>query len=80
MLMRVSGSPEDFLTFGDEFEDNDTARPEGPLPGDTGYYLHSWKICFPHPESEEVVSVVCGLPSAFKDVLGEVGTHIVENL
>jgi 23S rRNA pseudouridine1911/1915/1917 synthase len=36
---------------------------EGPAtPGDSGYFLHSWKIRFPHPERGEDVEVVCPPP------------------
>jgi 23S rRNA pseudouridine1911/1915/1917 synthase len=31
-------------------------------PGDSGYFLHSWKIRFPHPERGEDVEVVCPPP------------------
>ncbi len=33
-------------------------------PGATGYLLHSWKIGFPHPASDEIVEVVCPPPPA----------------
>jgi 23S rRNA pseudouridine1911/1915/1917 synthase len=32
------------------------------LPGETGYFLHSWKIRFPHPARDEDVEVVCSPP------------------
>jgi 23S rRNA pseudouridine1911/1915/1917 synthase len=32
------------------------------LPGDSGYFLHSWKIRFPHPERGEDVEVLCPPP------------------
>ncbi len=32
------------------------------LPGETGYFLHSWKIRFPHPSRGEDVEVVCPPP------------------
>jgi 23S rRNA pseudouridine1911/1915/1917 synthase len=32
-------------------------------PGDSGYFLHSWKIRFPHPTRDEDVEVVCPPPS-----------------
>ena len=36
---------------------------EGPAtPGAGGYFLHSWKIRFPHPERGEDVEVVCPPP------------------
>jgi 23S rRNA pseudouridine1911/1915/1917 synthase len=31
-------------------------------PGDSGYFLHSWKIRFPHPTSGEDTEVVCPPP------------------
>jgi 23S rRNA pseudouridine1911/1915/1917 synthase len=43
-------------------------RPEGrddenaALPGDIGYFLHSWKIRFPLPDRGEDVEVVCPPP------------------
>ena len=33
-------------------------------PGDCGYFLHSWKIRFPHPARGEDVEVVCPPPLA----------------
>lgn len=48
----------------------DDERPEGPLPGDTGYFLHSWKISFPHPKTSDTIAIVCDLPKAFKEMLG----------
>ncbi len=36
---------------------------EAVLPGDGGYFLHSWKIRFPHPDTGEEVEVVCSPPS-----------------
>ncbi len=38
----------------------DDERPA--LPGDGGYFLHSWKIRFPHPERGEDVEVVSPPP------------------
>ena len=35
---------------------------EDALPGDCGYFLHSWKIRFPHPDRNEEVEVVCPPP------------------
>jgi 23S rRNA pseudouridine1911/1915/1917 synthase len=42
----------------------DGGRNEGrpALPGDGGYFLHSWKIRFPHPERGEEVEVVSPPP------------------
>jgi 23S rRNA pseudouridine1911/1915/1917 synthase len=31
-------------------------------PGEVGYFLHSWKIRFPHPARGEDVEVVCPPP------------------
>jgi 23S rRNA pseudouridine1911/1915/1917 synthase len=36
---------------------------EAALPGDGGYFLHSWKIGFPHPDRGEEVEVICPPPS-----------------
>ncbi len=33
-------------------------------PGATGYLLHSWRICFPHPTRGEDVEVVCPPPDS----------------
>lgn len=33
-----------------------------PLPGDSGYFLHSWKIRFPCPDRGQDVEVVCPPP------------------
>jgi hypothetical protein len=44
-------------------------KPAGPLPGDTGYFLHSWKITFPHPESLEPVEIICEVPHNFRELL-----------
>jgi 23S rRNA pseudouridine1911/1915/1917 synthase len=35
---------------------------ETALPGDSGYFLHSWKIRFPHPDKGEEMEVVCPPP------------------
>lgn len=32
------------------------------LPGDSGYFLHSWKIRFPHPETGGDMEVLCPPP------------------
>jgi 23S rRNA pseudouridine1911/1915/1917 synthase len=41
-----------------DIRDDDTIA----LPGDTGYFLHSWKIRFPLPDLNEDVEVVCPPP------------------
>jgi len=33
-----------------------------PVPGDCGYWLHSWKISFPHPTTKEIVNIICEPP------------------
>eukprot|EP01126_Amoeba_proteus_P026891 TRINITY_DN2661_c0_g1_i7.p1 TRINITY_DN2661_c0_g1~~TRINITY_DN2661_c0_g1_i7.p1 ORF type:complete len:227 (+),score=18.44 TRINITY_DN2661_c0_g1_i7:504-1184(+) len=48
------------------FEDlTDDERPSGVLPGDTGYFLHSWKLGFQHPSSGELVKFCCEPPQQF---------------
>jgi len=42
----------------DGIDDEETATP-----GDSGYYLHSWKIRFPHPARDGDVEVVCPPPA-----------------
>jgi 23S rRNA pseudouridine1911/1915/1917 synthase len=37
-----------------------------PLPGDTGYHLHAHQITFPHPESEEIMTLTADLPEILK--------------
>ena len=51
-LYRAGGIPRT-ASAGDEI----AARP-----GDVGYFLHSWKIRFPHPAGGEDVEVVCPPP------------------
>lgn len=51
-LYRTGGIPR-----SDGFDDELAARP-----GDSGYFLHSWKIGFPHPVRGEDVEVVCPPP------------------
>jgi len=49
----------------------DEVRPNAPVPGDVGYLLHSWKMQFPHPYSQEVVRIVCNPPGAFKKFMSD---------
>jgi len=50
-------------------------RPDGAdektavRPGDVGYFLHSWRIRFPHPARGENVEVVCPPPPDFAVIL-----------
>ncbi len=46
-------------------EDGRAARP-----GDGGYFLHSWKIRFPHQASGEDVEVICPPPPVLRALLG----------
>lgn len=39
------------------------------LPGDSGYFLHSWKIRFPLPDRGEDIEVVCPPPPILDPVL-----------
>jgi len=41
-------------------------KPRGPVPGDGGYLLHSWKVWFPHPTSSEIIQICCSPPEHFK--------------
>ena len=34
------------------------------VPGDCGYLLHSWKLRFPHPEADTMISIVSPPPAA----------------
>jgi len=45
------------IPFDGRADDGRTA-----LPGDGGYFLHSWKIRFPHPKMGEEVEVECPPP------------------
>lgn len=47
------------------WEDGRAARP-----GDGGYFLHSWKIRFPHQASGEDVEVICPPPPVLRALLG----------
>jgi 23S rRNA pseudouridine1911/1915/1917 synthase len=37
-----------------------------PLPGDTGYHLHAHEITFPHPETDEMLTLTAPLPDILK--------------
>ena len=41
------------------------SKPGVPLPGDGGYFLHSWKIGFPHPTSDSYLQITCPPPTSF---------------
>ena len=40
-------------------------------PGDSGYFLHSWKVRFPHPSRGEDVEVVCPPPPVLDPGFGD---------
>ena len=61
--MRVSLWPAIPFIFRAEFLDPGSGRTAKTLlPGDCGYFLHSWKIRFPHPDRGEEMEVVCPPP------------------
>lgn len=67
--IRIHLSKAGFPLVGDPlYESGGIPRPAGrddenaPLPGDSGYFLHSWKIRFPPPDGGEDVEVVCPPP------------------
>ncbi len=44
-------------------DDNEGDEGNSGLPGDCGYYLHSWKLVFPHPtELNRTIKVISPPP------------------
>lgn len=41
----------------------DAATEKLPVPGDCGYHLHAYYLCFTHPRTGEPVSLVCPAPA-----------------
>jgi 23S rRNA pseudouridine1911/1915/1917 synthase len=67
--IRIHLSLAGFPLVGDPlYQPGGIPRPGGrddedaALPGETGYFLHSWKIGFPPPDGGEDVEVVCPPP------------------
>lgn len=67
--IRIHLSKAGFPLLGDPlYQAGGIPRPDGPddetaaLPGDTGYFLHSWKIRFPLPDRGEDMEVVSPPP------------------
>ncbi len=67
--IRIHLSYAGFPLVGDPlYERGGVPRPgaeddeEAATPGRTGYLLHSWKICFPHPTKGGEVEAVCPPP------------------
>lgn len=58
-------------TDDDEVTDDDDTKRDGSLPGDCGYFLHSWKVKFLHPIDKRPIEIVCEPPPEFKAVLPE---------
>jgi 23S rRNA pseudouridine1911/1915/1917 synthase len=36
------------------------------LPGETGYFLHAYRVQFPHPRSQQEVVIECGPPPVYR--------------
>jgi 23S rRNA pseudouridine1911/1915/1917 synthase len=36
------------------------------LPGETGYFLHAYRVQFPHPRSQREVVIECGPPPVYR--------------
>jgi 23S rRNA pseudouridine1911/1915/1917 synthase len=49
----------------DAVTDDDESARDGSLPGDCGYFLHSWKVKIPHPDGTKSVDITCPPPPAF---------------
>jgi len=67
--IRIHLSRAGFPLVGDPlYQSGGIPRPVGrddenaALPGNTGYFLHSWKIRFPPPDGGEDLEVVCPPP------------------
>ena len=43
------------------------AVPRPPLPRDTGYLLHAWRLEFPHPSTGDTVMLVAPPPAPLCD-------------
>ncbi|PKU76855.1 RNA pseudouridine synthase 5-like [Dendrobium catenatum] len=51
-------------TIEDSFaEDGGYQKPERPLPGDCGYYLHARRLVLCHPSMEKMIEIIAPLPS-----------------
>jgi len=61
------------LTFLVDIQDaEDEDKLSIPHPGDGGYFLHSWKIGFPHPKEDGIwIDVVCPIPPEFSTFMSE---------
>ncbi|MHB8055919.1 MAG: pseudouridine synthase [Candidatus Aminicenantales bacterium] len=74
--IRIHLSKAGFPLVGDPlYQSGGIPRPDGldnenaTLPGDTGYFLHSWKIRFPLPDRGEDLEVVCPPPPILDPLL-----------
>jgi 23S rRNA pseudouridine1911/1915/1917 synthase len=70
--IRIHLSYAGFPLVGDPiYQAGGIPRPDGEddrsaaRPGDIGYFLHSWKIRFPHPQRGEDLEIVCPPPPVF---------------
>ncbi|XP_020680582.1 RNA pseudouridine synthase 5 isoform X1 [Dendrobium catenatum] len=51
-------------TIEDSFaEDGGYQKPERPLPGDCGYYLHAHRLVLCHPSMDKMTEIIAPLPS-----------------
>jgi hypothetical protein len=69
-LYIAGGVPSDDTAFVDEEQlDDGDVKPEGPLPGDCGYYLHSWKCTWKDPITHESKNIVAPPPPRLQAIL-----------
>jgi 23S rRNA-/tRNA-specific pseudouridylate synthase len=69
----VSPDAEPQDAFSPDTEPQDVSSPAQArnsgaiiLPGDAGYFLHSWKLRFPHPATGEEIAVTAEAPEAYR--------------
>ncbi len=79
--IRIHLSKAGFPLVGDPlYQSGGIPRPDGrddeyaALPGDPGYFLHSWKIRFPLPDGGKETEVVCP-PPPILDPAGDLNTE-----
>lgn len=47
-------------------KDGGYQKPENPVPGDCGYYLHAHQLVLVHPITNELISITGPLPSVLQ--------------
>jgi hypothetical protein len=52
----------------EQMEDGDV-KPDGPLPGDCGYFLHSWRCTWRDPVTDEPKSIIAPPPPRLQAAL-----------